>query len=119
VGSSGGEGSFSRHGANQYYIFEITSDPSLFGSSDSRSSDNFYATWDDSSAPARLSDSTYTLSQDAWDALKNADQLWFRIGTTSSETDWDNYTVSTDDDQGDTAPSLEITGERVFTGATA
>ena len=104
-------------GSNQYYVFEITSDPQLFNDSSRRTSDNFYATWDDSSAPSRLTGASYTLSQDAWDRLKSADQLWFRIGTTSSETDWDNYAVSTDDDQGDSAPSLEVTGERVYAGA--
>jgi hypothetical protein len=101
-------------GGNPYYVFEITSEPDLFdyyANGSRRTSANFYATWSDPDAPARLTAPTYTLPEATWDALKAADRLYFRIGTTSSDTGWDNYTVSTPDDQGVSAPSIEITGE--------
>jgi hypothetical protein len=96
-------------GSNPYYIFEITNDTALFdGANDGdRTDDNFYATWRDDSAPARLSDSSYTLPQDAWDHLKSSEKLYYRIGTTSSETSWDNYAVSTSDADAANAPSIE------------
>lgn len=101
-------------GSNPYYIFEITNDTALFdGAKDAdRNDDNFYATWRDTSAPDRLTDSSYTLPQSAWDHLKSSDKLYYRIGTTSSQTSWDNYTVSTSDADASSAPSFEIAQDR-------
>jgi hypothetical protein len=84
-------------GSNRYYIVEFTSDPELFGNFDNRSDDNFYGSWADPSAPDRFMSSSYRLPQHAWDALKASDRLFYRVGSTSSQTDWDNYMVSTTD----------------------
>lgn len=100
-------------GSNRFYIFEITSDPLLFDITNHgsrRRPETFYATWDDPSQPARLTGLSFNLPQPAWDRLKNHSQLYFRIGTTSSQTGWDNYTVSTSDTEGHRAPSLRILG---------
>ena len=96
-------------GSNPYYIFEITSDTSNFGNFAGRTAANFYASWDDSSAQARMTATTYTLPQSAWDALKGNDTLYYRVGSTTSLTGWDNYLVSvTDTDAADLAPSITI-----------
>lgn len=101
-------------GSNQYYVFEIASDPTLFDAAnfgEQRNSNNFYATWDDTSAEARMTSSEYQLSPDAWSALSLAEWLYYRVGTTSSESadEWADYAVSTDDGDGSAAPSIEIT----------
>jgi hypothetical protein len=101
-------------GANPYYIFEITADPSLFdGANDGHRTDGtFYATWRDTSAPDRLTGPSYTLPMAAWNSLNASETLYYRIGTTSSRTAWDDYTVSTRDDQGADAPSMAISQDR-------
>jgi hypothetical protein len=100
-----------RPGSNRYYIFEITSQPELFDPANlrDRTASNFYATWDDPTAPERLTQETYDLPQSAWDRLRFADRLYFRVGTTSTATGWDNYRVSTFDDKGATAPYIQLT----------
>lgn len=98
-------------GSNRYYIFEATTRPALFDITNhrqERTPDNFYGTWDDRNVPARLTATNFTLPQYAWDRLKNAERIYYRIGTTSSMTGWDNYQASTSDTQGDLAPSLSI-----------
>jgi hypothetical protein len=56
--------------------------------------DTFYATWQDSDAPARLTDSRYELPDAAWEGLKSHDTLCYRIGATSTEDSWDDHAVS-------------------------
>ncbi|MBA2459211.1 MAG: caspase family protein [Gemmatimonadales bacterium] len=93
-------------GANSYYIVEVAADYDLFVNRPSDNTSEFYATYYDPDSPDRETGNSYTLPDHAWEALKGADQLYYRIGTTSSETGWDDYTVSTDD--GVEPPSLEI-----------
>jgi hypothetical protein len=103
-------------GSNPYYIVEITSRPELFdyvSNGSERSPSNFYATWNDSAAPSRLTSPTFTLSEEAWEELRDADRLYYRIGTTSSSTAWDDYMLSTGDADGASGPSLEITSASV------
>jgi metacaspase-1 len=95
-----------------YYIFEITSEPSLFSNRDARSDSNFYGSYNDSGVPSRLTTATFTLPDTAWQSLKAADTLYYRIGTTTSQTGWDNYTASTPDDQATNAPSISVTGAK-------
>jgi hypothetical protein len=99
-------------GSNQYYIFEIAIDSSLFEDYDHMTEDNFYGSWNDSNAPARFTDSSYTLSQAAWDRLKAKDSLTFRVGTTSASDSWDNYQVST-------AGTMSVTGSQTDGGGTS
>lgn len=97
--------------SHPYYIFEITSDPDLFDGENregDRASSNWYSSWDDPQAPVRLVGELYWLPDEAWEALRGNDLLWFRIGTTPAEDSWDGYTVSTADDDGYSAPSLQI-----------
>ncbi|WP_426399578.1 caspase family protein (plasmid) [Ralstonia sp. 25C] len=98
-------------GSNRYYAVELAADPALFGNSSARQSSNFYASWNDSNAQARMTDPTYTLSADAWAALSSNDKLYYRALTTSSgdAQAWDNYMVSvTDGDAAAAAPSFSV-----------
>jgi hypothetical protein len=99
-------------GSNPYYVFEITSFPLLFNDDNRRNGYDFYATWDDPNAPVRLTGSRYSLTLQAWSQIKGADRLYYRIGTTSSETTWDDYATSTDGPDGYSAPWLDVSGPR-------
>jgi len=97
-----------------YYIFEITSDYSLFSNTDKRDTTNFYGSYDGSvdAVPARLSDDTFVLPDSKWQTLKSADTLYYRVGTTTSQSGWDNYKASTNDDEAASAPSISISGAK-------
>jgi hypothetical protein len=101
-------------GDNPYYKFEMTSDWSCFSNQAMRTSDNFYASWDDPdpAVPARYTSPTYHLPRYAWDSLKVNDKLYYRVGTTkSADPDrWDNYLASTTDGDAAQAPSMNIKG---------
>jgi hypothetical protein len=95
-------------GPGRFYIFEITSRPELFditGHGSERTQLTFYGSWSDS---PRYSTPRYQLPQAVWDRLKTNARLYYRVGTTSSATTgWDDYQVSTRDNEGLQAPSLE------------
>lgn len=95
-----------------YYIFEIASDASLFSNQNARTSSNFYGSYNDPGEPSRLTSASFTLPDPAWQNLKSADTLYYRIGTTTSQTGWDNYTASTTDDQASSAPSIAVSGAK-------
>jgi hypothetical protein len=99
-------------GSNPYYIFEITNDPAFFGNADQRTSDNFYASWNDPQAPARYTSADYSLPSYAWKTLRNNSKLYYRVGSTSSAAPnrWDDYLVSTTDGDAALAPSVILTG---------
>jgi metacaspase-1 len=101
-------------GSNRYYIFEAATQPELFDLTNhglERTSQNFYGTWNDPNVPSRLTATSFTLPQNVWDRLKQAERIYYRIGTTSSLTGWDNYQVSTSESQTHLAPFLTITEE--------
>jgi hypothetical protein len=109
-------------GPNTYYVFEITSRPDLFANvrDAERTGENFYATWKDPDQPSRLQGSTYNLPENAWEQLKGADRLYYRIGSTSSPAGgWDNYMVSTGDQEGESAPSLRVVDQEERAGRRA
>lgn len=98
-------------GSNQYYVFEIAADPALFGTDTNRTSSNWYASWADQDAPARMTDSNYTLPQTAWTQINGNATLYYRVGSTSSSdpNQWDNYLVSVSDgDAAACAPSFTV-----------
>ena len=101
-------------GANSYFYFEITADAKLFDYttySSQRNQQNFYATWDDPNVSNRLTGNSFTLPMEAWHNLKEADQLYYRIGTTSSQEidQWNNFMLSTYDDEPANAPYIQLT----------
>ncbi|NRO98513.1 hypothetical protein GWC77_21550 [Paraburkholderia sp. NMBU_R16] len=108
-------------GSNRYYAVELAADPALFGDSNARQSSNFYASWNDSDAQARMTDPSYTLSSAAWDALSPNDKLYYRVLSTSSADpqSWDNYMVSvTDGDAAAAAPSFSVLASDTSTDTT-
>jgi metacaspase-1 len=98
-------------GSNPYYIFEIAADPSLFGNDAGRTDTNFYGSWADPNAVARMSDPTYVLPQTAWLKLRDNAKLYYRVGSTSSLSldEWNDYMVSvTDGDAATMAPYFAV-----------
>lgn len=98
-------------GSNSYYIVEIAADPSLFGNDANRTPANWYASWADQDAPARMINANYTLPQAAWSHLSGNATLYYRVGSTSSSdpSKWDNYLVSVSDgDAATSAPSFSV-----------
>lgn len=106
-------------GGVPYYIFEMTSDYTLFANTSGRNSSNFYGSYNDSSVPNRLTGATFNLPDAAWQSLKSADKLFYRIGTTTSQTGWDNYVASTPDDLAANANAIEITGAKAAVAVAA
>ncbi len=99
-------------GANKYYIFEICNGPELFdyvANGSQRTEENFYGSYNDSE---RFTGPSYKLPGPVWEKLSTAsDKLYYRIGTTSSKDKsegWDNYQVSTQDNEGEKAPFLTV-----------
>ena len=100
-------------GTQQYYVVEVASDYQLFVTRPEGNTAEFYATYYDEDAPDRETASSWTLPESAWEAMKEAERLYFRIGTTPGESGWDPYIKSTED--GVEPPSLEVSAseERV------
>ena len=91
-----------------YYIVEVATEAFLLDGTNhdgDRTADNFYATWQDSDLQTG---STYQLPEAAWQRLSQGQALYHRIGTTTSETGWENYTVSVGDTDYNSAPSILI-----------
>ena len=87
-------------GAHPYYVFEVTSNPALF---DMRArgrerdyASNFYGSWRDVSVPSHLTTPHFQLPEPAWQSLRAADRLYFRIGVPKSPTGWD-WSYSTEE----------------------
>lgn len=99
-------------GPNDHFIFEVTSEPRLFDTGNvtdgERTEDNFYGSWSDS---AHYAGTEYTLPDAVWERLKPNDTLYYRIGSINGASGWDNYMVSTPDQQYDRAPSITVSGE--------
>ncbi|MCX4243082.1 caspase family protein [Paraliomyxa miuraensis] len=103
-------------GTNSYWVFEITSDPTLFDTGnarDRRTSQNFYGSWQDSS---HFTGIEYTLPDEKWQLLRWADALYYRMGSTSMSQGWADYMISTPDQQHANAPSIKISGAAAAPG---
>lgn len=97
-------------GSNPYFAVEVATRADLFdnaGHSAERNQTNFFASWQ--VAPYFRTGSSYTLPADAWDRLKNADRLFYRLWTTASNTGWVSQRTTTPDAQAATAPAIMIT----------
>ncbi len=91
-----------------YYVVEFATSLPLFdGDSPSRNSGNFYGSWSDSPL-LQASNGFYPMPNSAWNAMKQADRIYFRVGTTTSQTGYENYRTS--DDSAASGPSLTLVG---------
>lgn len=107
---------------NQYYVVEVTTQADLFDITNhnvERTSDNFYGSWSDNATHDTAA--TYTLPATVWARFESADKLYYRVGSMKNSTGWDNYLVSTYDDEWQQAPFIQITdpavGSRSITSA--
>lgn len=92
-----------------YAIVEVTTDSALFADDSGRTDDNFYATWQDGDL---LTGDSWDMPEAVWSRLAPAGVIYYRMGTTTSETGWDGYQVSTPDSDADQAPSILISTTR-------
>jgi hypothetical protein len=74
---------------SEFYALEITTELALFSSSGTQAwtRDKVYATWQEN---ALISTPTATLPADAWNRLKNADCLFYRIRSSTARDRWRN-----------------------------
>lgn len=103
---------------NPYFYFEITSDHRLFdyGVMNSEgNSGNFWASWQ-GDINNRLTGDSFTLPASAWNDLKHNSILYYRIGTTSSLSGWENHKVSVSASQSSSAPSIQVTAGSTSAG---
>lgn len=83
-----------------FYVVEFATSIELFDGTNhenDRTADNFWASWQES--PVMRSEfSFYPMPTSVWQALRGADQIYFRVGTTTAEEGYPDYRLSTDDD---------------------
>lgn len=94
--------------AGTAYAVEFATAPELFDRNAhgaERNDANFYATWQDSML---LSSSSYRLPGAAWERLKSADRIAYRILTSASSTGWVSVKASTADAAFGAAPVVRI-----------
>lgn len=70
-----------------------------------------YGGWDDPGV-GRFEAGDFSPPQRIWERLCDADRLYYRVGSTTSANGWDDYIVTTGDDDGRAAPSVQIIGDR-------
>jgi metacaspase-1 len=93
-------------GPGRNYVVEIATGAALFANPDRGQDTGFYGSWQDS---PRQTAERYTLPQPAWKRLRDAERLYYRVGsTTSPAPNWDGYLLSTPDADASAAPSIRI-----------
>lgn len=94
-------------GANPLWAVEVATGWQLFdGSHDAdRTADTFFASWE---ASPLLEGSSYDLPDDAWQRLRAADRLYYRVHS-ATDSSWTDWQVSTPDDEAADAPWIEVT----------
>ena len=100
---------------NTHYAFEIAARRELLDVESGQPLSEYYASWEESpfmSAPV------YTLPQTAWDRIKNNNQLFYRVWTSSSATDWVNTISSTGATVSAAAASIQILAQQNTGGPT-
>jgi hypothetical protein len=103
-----------RPGDNPFYVVEVATSAELFDTANSggmRDDTNFYAS--DAESGGFLSEPDYQLPAAAWQRLRGAAALYYRIFTSASDQGWVDWDVSTPDSAYVGAPSV-----RLVSGAT-
>ena len=90
---------------NTHYAFEVAATADLLDQESGQSLDEYYASWEDGGF---LSDSSYQLSDAAWERIRGNDRLFYRAWTTSSATEWTDTLATAE--TGAEADSFEVTG---------
>jgi hypothetical protein len=101
---------------NPQYAIEIATDPKLFDATANGAQRsfgvNFFATWDGRAPLPRFSTgSRYQLPASVWNAMKGANQLYYRALTCNNDA-WGNYIPTIYNSEWAKAPSIQITAAR-------
>jgi metacaspase-1 len=106
-------------GGNPLYYVELATDKSLFNraaNEGNRTEFNFYASYRDPSVyegGSFLKSSTpFQLPDAAWQCVKGAARIYYRIGT-ASDTSWSNFKISFPDKDYLNAPGFDLVSEGV------
>ncbi|MDH3552335.1 MAG: S8 family serine peptidase, partial [Gammaproteobacteria bacterium] len=104
-----------------HYAVEVCTDWQLLGPQDSRPArtpTNFFASWrTGTDRPAFATGSQFVLPDDAWERLRWADRLYFRVCSSSSSERWEGTRFSIRASEARQAPSITVTGVLPTTGA--
>jgi subtilisin family serine protease len=90
-----------------FYAVEIATSAQLLDGGDHSLDSDFYGSWQDS--PFQAS-SPYLLPPGVWERLRGADRLYYRAWFSSSNSEWRDTTVTSQDANFADAPSIELTG---------
>lgn len=97
---------------NKYVAVEVAADWQLFDAVNreaDRTPANWFASWTQGLIEV-LGDTTYTLPLDAWQRLRTAPYLYYRVLTSADKGAWTNFQTSTTDADAANAPRVELTG---------
>ena len=97
---------------NKYLAVEVTADWRLFdvmNHATDRTPANWFASWRLGLIEA-LADTTYTLPVEAWQNLRSAQYLYYRVLTSADNGAWTNFQTSTTDVDAASAPRVQLTG---------
>ncbi len=100
-------------GPGRFYAVEFAVDSALFDAATRGGGpqpvDRFYASWDESAlfqAPSYPAD--WTMPEPAWEALRPAPRLYYRIWGSDAASAWTRAVASTEDSEHASAPSMEL-----------
>jgi len=106
-------------GGNPLYYIELATDRNLFNreaNGGNRTEFNFYASYSDPSVyeggSFLKSNTPFQLPDAAWQCLKGASKIYYRVGT-ASDTKWNNFKVSLADKDYLNAPGFDLVSESV------
>jgi hypothetical protein len=97
---------------NKYVAVELAADWQLFDGVNhgaDRTPTNWFASWPQGLIEI-LGDTTYTLPLDAWQSLRTAPYLYYRVLTSADKGAWTNFQTSTTDVDAANAPRVQLTG---------
>jgi subtilisin family serine protease len=100
-------------GANRWYAVEVATRWDQFAGDRERTPESFHASWTQGLLDAgQAASTTYTLPASAWEALRQAPRLYYRVLTTSANGgDWPDLVASTPDERSADAPWIELVAE--------
>ena len=105
--------------ANRFFAVEVSTSAHLFDVDNhgtERNENNFYGSWESESFYGGPYPASYTIPQSTWDTLRagGETQLFYRLWSTALSDGWsDDYDTTTADADAASAPSIEITQDRV------
>jgi len=98
----------------RYYAVEVATHAQLFSrryEEDDRTPENFFASWAEEGLRKGTGTTTYTLPQTAWERLRPAGRIYYRLITAAEDSpEWPDYQTTTPDSQAEAAPFVELAG---------